>query len=92
MKLKTVLVIGLGPMGTSLVEELWDTNVEIVVIDRDPVAVDAVKDKAHAALVADGTDPTVLEGVVAKDMHAAVVNFGEDFEAAVLTVSTLAQM
>ena len=92
MKLKTVLVIGLGPMGTSLVEELWDTNVEIVVIDRDPVAVDAVKDKAHAALVADGTDPTVLEGVVAKDLHAAVVNFGEDFEAAVLTVSTLAQM
>ena len=56
MKLKTVLVIGLGPMGTSLVEELWDTNVEIVVIDRDPVAVDAVKDKAHA-----GSSPFVTK-------------------------------
>jgi trk system potassium uptake protein TrkA len=92
MKQKTVLVIGLGPMGTSLVEELWDTNVELVVIDRNPVAVDAVKDKAHAALVADATDPAVLEGVGAKDLHAAVVAFSDDFEAAVLTVATLAQL
>lgn len=92
MKQKTVLVIGLGPMGTSLVDELWDTNVEIVVIDRDRIAIDAVKDKAHAALVADATDAAVLEGVGAKDLHAAVVSFGEDFEAAVLIVATLAQL
>lgn len=92
MKRKTVLVIGLGPMGTSLVEELWDTNVEIIVIDRNPLAVDALKDKASAALVADASDPAVLEGVGAKDLDVAVVTFGEDFEGAVLTVSTLTQM
>jgi trk system potassium uptake protein TrkA len=91
-KQKTVLIIGLGPMGASLVEELWDTNVEIVVIDRDPLAVDAVKERAHAALVADATDQTVLEGVASRDLRAAIVTHGEDFEAAVLTVSTLAQL
>jgi trk system potassium uptake protein TrkA len=92
MKQKTVLVIGLGPMGTSLADELWDTNVELVVVDKDPHAVDAVKDKASAALVADATDPLVLEGLGARDLHVAVVSFGEDFEAAALTVSTLAQL
>lgn len=92
MKQKTVLVIGLGPMGTSLVEELWDTNAEILVVDRSTLAVDAVKDKASAAVVADATDPEVLQGLGARDAHVAVVSFGEDFEAAVLTVATLAQM
>lgn len=92
MKQKTVLVIGLGPMGVSLVEELWDTNVEIVVIDRDRLAIDSVKDKAHAALVADATDAAVLEGVASKEVTSAIVSFGEDFEAAALIVSTLAQL
>lgn len=92
MKQKTVLVIGLGPMGAALAEELWDTNVELVVVDKSPLAIDAVKDKASAALVADATDPEVIEGLGARDLSVAVVSFGEDFEAAVLTVSTLAQL
>ncbi len=92
MKRKVVLVMGLGPMGRALVEELWDTNVEIVVVDRNAAAVDAVKDKASAAFVADGSDPRVLEGVVARDLDVAVVTFGEDFEATVLTVSSLTQL
>jgi trk system potassium uptake protein len=92
MKQKTVLVIGLGPMGSSLVEELWETNVEIVVVDRSAAAIEAVKDKASAAFVADASDPQVLEGVGARDLHVAIVTFGEDFESAVLTVATLVQL
>ena len=92
MKQKTVLVLGLGPMGSSLVEELWDTNVELIVIDRNAAAVDALKDKASAAFVADASDPGVLEGAIPRELHVAVVSFGEDFEAAVLTVSTLKQL
>lgn len=79
-------------MGSSLVEELWDTNVEIIVVDNNPQAVDAVKEKASAAFVADAADPHVLEGIGTKDLNVAVVTFGEDFEAVVLTVSTLVQM
>lgn len=92
MKQQTVLVVGLGPMGASLVEELWDTNTEILVIDKDPAAVDAVKERASAAFVADASEPHVLEGVGARDVNVAAVTFGEDFEAAVLTVSTLVQL
>jgi trk system potassium uptake protein TrkA len=92
MKQKTVLVVGLGPMGSSLVEELWDTNVELIVVDKSAAAIDAVKERATAAFIADASDPQVLEGVGAKDVQVAVVSFGEDFEASVLTVSTLVQM
>jgi trk system potassium uptake protein TrkA len=89
---KNVLVIGLGRLGTSLVEELWDTNVEITVVDKDAAAVDAVKDKTSAAFVADGSDPRVLEDIGGRDLDVAVVTYGEDFEATVLAVSTLAQL
>jgi trk system potassium uptake protein TrkA len=89
---KRVLVIGLGRLGTSLVEELWDTNVDILVIDKSAIAIDAVKDKASAAFVADGSDPQVLASVGGKELDVAVVTYGEDFEATVLAVSALAQM
>lgn len=92
MKRKRVLVIGLGRMGSSLVEDLWDTNIEIVVVDKNPTAVEAVKDKSSAAFVGDGSEPRVLEGIGARQLDVAVVTYGEDFEATVLAVSTLAQM
>ena len=92
MKQQTVLVVGLGPMGASLVEELWDTNAEILVIDKDPAAIDAVKERSSAAFVADASEPQVLEGIGARDVDVAAVTFGEDFEAAALTVSSLAQL
>lgn len=92
MKEKTVLVMGLGRMGSALVEELWDTGVQLLVVDKNPQAIDALKDKASAAFVADASDPHVLEGVGAKDIDVAVITYGGDFEAMVLTVASLAQM
>jgi trk system potassium uptake protein len=92
MKSKRVLIIGLGRLGSSVVEELWDTNVEIVVVDKNEAAVGAVKDKTSAAFVADGSDARVLEGISAKDVDVALVSFAEDFEASALVVSSLAQM
>jgi trk system potassium uptake protein TrkA len=89
---RRVLVIGLGRFGSALANELWDTGCELVVVDKDPDAIDAFKAKAAAAFVADSNDPGVLESVGAKDVDVAVVTSGEDFEATVLAVSQLAQM
>ena len=89
---KKILVIGLGRFGSALVAELWDTNADIVVVDRDPEAVDAHKSRVSAAFVADATVPGVLEQLGAHEMDVAVVTSGEDFEASVLCVSQLSQM
>jgi trk system potassium uptake protein TrkA len=89
---KRVLVIGLGRFGSALANELWDTGCELIVVDKDPDAVDGFKSKAGAAFVADANDPGVLENIGAKDVDVAVVTSGEDFEGAVLAVSQLAQM
>jgi trk system potassium uptake protein TrkA len=89
---KRVLIIGLGRLGSSLVDELSDTGVEVVVIDKSAAVVDTVKDRVAAAFVADGSDPGVLESITAGEMDVAVVTYGEDFESTVLAVATLAQL
>ncbi|HEY3500409.1 MAG TPA: TrkA family potassium uptake protein [Polyangiaceae bacterium] len=85
-------MIGLGRFGGALANELWDTGCELVVVDKDPEAIDAFKSKAAAAFVADANDPGVLENIGAKEVDVAVVTSGEDFEATVLAVSQLSQM
>jgi trk system potassium uptake protein TrkA len=92
LKAKKVLVIGLGRFGSALVEELWETKTELIVIDRDAEAVDRHKAHAGAAFVADAVDPGVLENVGARDVDVAVMTSGEDFEATVLCVSQLAEL
>lgn len=92
MKPKRVLVVGLGRFGTALVEELWQTGCELIVVDRNSEAVDACKSYASAAFVADAADPRVLEGVGARGVDVAVVTSGESFETVVLCVAQLAQM
>lgn len=92
MSQKKVLVIGLGRFGSALCEELWDTNCELLVVDKSPEAVDAHKSRSSAAFVADASEPGVLENIGARDVDVAVVTSGEDFEATVLCVSQLAQM
>lgn len=86
---KRILVIGLGRFGSAVVDVLWDLGVDIVVVDSDARAVDAVKEKTHAAFMADATDPTVLESIGVRDIDSAVVSFGGAFEASVLVVSAL---
>jgi trk system potassium uptake protein TrkA len=81
---KKVLVIGVGRLGASLIEELWENGCELIVVDKDPEAIDAVKGKASAAFVADATDPRVLESLQARDVDVAVVTAGEAFEGVVM--------
>lgn len=89
---KRVLVIGLGRFGSALAHELWETDCELILIDRDSEAVDAHKAIASAAFVADAAEPQVLESVGAREVDVAVVTSGENFETVVLCVAQLAQM
>jgi trk system potassium uptake protein TrkA len=91
MKTKRVLVLGLGRFGSAVVEALWDSGAEVVAIDESAEAVDAVKERTSAVFVGDATHVKVIEGV-ARDIDAAVVSFGEAFEASALCVSTLSRL
>jgi trk system potassium uptake protein TrkA len=88
---KKVLVVGLNEFGRAIVRALWEGGAETVAIDADPAKVDEVKDRCDASFVGDATDAEVLRGV-AEDVDAAVVSFGERFEAAVLVSAELKKL
>lgn len=89
---KKVLVIGVGRLGGSLIEELWENGCDLIVVDKDAEAIEGVKNKASAAFVADATDPRVLESIQARDVDVAVVTAGEAFEGVVMCVSQLVEL
>jgi trk system potassium uptake protein len=89
---RKVLIIGVGRFGAALIEELWETNCDLIIVDKNADLVESVKSKASAAFVADATEPSVLESIGARDVDVAVVTAGEAFEGVVLCVSELAQM
>jgi trk system potassium uptake protein TrkA len=88
---KKVLVICLNDFGLAIVAALWEGGAETVAVDSNPAAVDEIKDLSDASFVGDPTDADVLKGV-AVDVDAAVVAFGEEFEAAVLVVAGLKKL
>lgn len=89
---RRVLVIGIGSFGSALVEALHRQGAEVIVIDENAAAIEAVKDLCAHAVVADGTDPRVLAAVEAARCDSVVVSFGEDFEASVLAVASLKKL
>lgn len=87
-----VLVIGIGRLGGSLVRNLYDEGVEIIALDNDIENIDAIKDFAHLAVQADGTDIEALQEIGAASVDMAIVSIGEDFEASAMTLTNLVDL
>lgn len=82
-KRKHVCVVGLGRFGTALASALAETC-EVLAIDRDEAAVNAISDKVQHALVLDARDPASLGSAVTGDFDEAVVSLGGSMEASIL--------
>ena len=84
-----ILVIGLGTVGRSLVEELNVRHCEVAVIDLDPARVERVKEDVELAEVMHCTDLGALEEIKAASYDHVVVCLGSSFEAAERTTLRL---
>jgi trk system potassium uptake protein TrkA len=87
-----ILVIGLGRFGAALAESLAQQGCEVVAVDTDMDAVDAIKNRVTYALEMDSSDPQALRAIDPHTCQAAVVSIGENFEGAVLSVAALKEL
>jgi trk system potassium uptake protein TrkA len=88
-----VAVIGLGRFGQSLAISLAERGAEVIAIDKDREAMDAVKDKVALAVILDSEDAEALKAQGVDKVDVAVVSIGEDnFRSSVLTTITLKKM
>ena len=92
MAKKSFAVIGLGQFGRSIVEELVENGRDVIAIDSDKEAVVKMSGILSTCFVADATDEQALKELGIKDVDAAIVAFGDNKEASVLTTVVLREL
>ncbi len=92
MKRKQFMIIGLGQFGQSLVATLYNSNVDLLVIDRDVTKLEAIGNMASQAVCADASKQEVLEQFDIDTFDGAIITIGHDMEFSVKTVMHLNEM
>jgi trk system potassium uptake protein TrkA len=86
VKTKQFLVIGAGRFGSALATTLYDFGHEVVVVDRDELAIDAIADRVTHAVVLDATDEEALAKLELNTFSEVIVAIGTNLEVSVLTI------
>lgn len=84
MKSKQYLVLGLGRFGMSLARTLCELGQEVLAVDADEEAVNAVAPYVTQALQLDATDETLLNDLGVENFDAAVVSIGQNTRDSIL--------
>ncbi len=82
----------MGRFGQHLAKALTAAGEEVIGIDRDAEVVVRMRDEVAMAVRLDGTDKEALESQSIREVDAAIVGIGEDFESAALTVAALKEL
>lgn len=92
MAKKSFAVIGLGQFGRSVVEELVDNGMDVIAIDSNEDAVSKVGKILPTCFIADSTDERALKELGIHDVDAAIIAYGSNKEASVLTTVILREL
>lgn len=88
----SVVVIGLGRFGSAVAKSLVSMGHEVLAMDADAAAVQALSSELPHVVQADSTDLAALQQLSVNEFSHAVVSIGANLEASVLTVLNLAQI
>lgn len=89
---RQIMVLGTGRFGSAIARELERLGNEVLVIDRDSRAVEAVADDVTHAVTADVTDQEILEGFGPRDFDAAVVAIGTEERSSIMATLILKRL
>lgn len=88
----TVAVVGMGTFGCRVVNELENTDADVVIIDKDREVVESYKGKVKDAYISDVLNDTVLRKTLPEDTDTAVVDLGQQLETSILVTNALHKM
>jgi trk system potassium uptake protein TrkA len=90
--MKQFLVVGLGNFGYYLATHLYKKGHDVMVIDKNSNRVQNIKNQVTQAVVADATDPKVMDELGVKDVDTAVVSIGSVLGNSILAVLNLQEI
>ena len=89
---KSFAVIGLGQFGSAVVQELVDNGMDVIAIDHNEEVVKKMGSVLPTVFVADSTNEDALKELSIKDVDAAIVAYGDNKEASILTTVMLREL
>lgn len=89
---KSFAVIGLGQFGRSVVKELSENGMDVIAIDNNEETAKEVANDLPTTFIADSTDEKALKELGIGEVDAAIVAFGDNQEASVLTTVILREL
>ncbi len=92
MAKKSFAVIGLGRFGESVVNELLEQELDILVLDKDPDRIQRISKKVTHAATIDSTDISSLKEVGIKDIDHVIVAIGDDIQSSIMTSMILLEL
>lgn len=88
----SVAVLGLGQFGRAIVEELVNNGMDVIAIDTDEEAVRKIAPLLPTAFIADSTNDDALKELGIDSVDVAIIAFGGNQEASVLTTILLKEL
>ena len=86
---KEIAVIGLGRFGGSIVMELSEMDVDVLVIDTDEARVNEYQDYYSEGVIGDSTDEAMLKRLGIKNYDNVIVAIGDNRQSSILTTLIL---
>ncbi|MDR0628485.1 MAG: TrkA family potassium uptake protein [Treponema sp.] len=90
--MKQVAILGLSHFGKSVLDELLELNVEVIIVDKDRKVIDTYKDASAAAVVLDVLNVENLRKVLPESTDAVIIDMGNSIEASILATSYCAKL
>ena len=92
MKKRTFAILGLGIFGSSIAQELYQRNFEVIAIDTDIVKVDKIASIGVNAYQADFTNVNSLKAIGMDDVDVGIVASGSRLEDSVMAIMNLKEL
>ncbi|MBR4445635.1 MAG: TrkA family potassium uptake protein [Solobacterium sp.] len=89
---KLYVVIGLGNFGTAVATTIANAGVDVIVVDKDPLAVQEIAEVVPHAVCADSRDIEMLKEAGVRDADVAILSMGSSLEASVITILNLKEL
>lgn len=90
--MKQVAILGLGHFGKSILDELLELNVDVLIVDKDRDIIDMYKDAPVSAVALDILTVETLRKTLPDSIDVVIIDLGGKIEASVLATSYCAKL
>ncbi len=90
--MKQFAIIGLSSFAKRIIEELEAYPCDILLIDKDPAAIELYKDRVSRSFIADVLNEETIRRLVPPDINGVVLDPGDRIEVSILVTNYLKKM